>query len=336
MDIKRIEGCLFGMALGDALGAETEFLNVEAILQRFPPSGPIQPEGSPARVTDDTQMAIAVGKALIAAPRPYTSAGVSEELSRMFIGWYDDPDNNRAPGHTCLTACEDLLDGKSWIEASQISSKGCGANMRVMPVGVIDVDPVTRAGLAQLQAAVTHGHPTGLAASDLTAYTIDYLGSGGTPHDLSARLRAYAHSQRDIYHADWLGTLSERAYMMATPQEFISHGWNECLGALDRLDAALVRMDRYDDPCLATGKGWIAEEALATGLLCFLMFPDDPASVIRRAAVTSGDSDSIAAIAGSFVGAYHGIDAWDADWVERIEYRDVIRAMCKSLSEIKN
>ena len=56
--------------------------------------------------------------------------------------------------------------------------------------------------------------------------------------------------------------------------------------------------------------------------------------MIRRAAVTSGDSDSIACIAGAFAGAYHGIDAWPVDWVERIEYRDRILAIGEALSKI--
>ena len=69
------------------------------------------------------------------------------------------------------------------------------------------------------------------------------------------------------------------------------------------LDTALVRVDRQSDPCSQTGGGWIAEEAFATALLCFFMFPDDPVTVLRRAVVTSGDSDSIACIAGAFAGA---------------------------------
>ncbi|BAY20383.1 hypothetical protein NIES2100_01240 [Calothrix sp. NIES-2100] len=36
----RASGCLFGLALGDALGAETEFLTVAEIGCRFPPNGP--------------------------------------------------------------------------------------------------------------------------------------------------------------------------------------------------------------------------------------------------------------------------------------------------------
>jgi ADP-ribosylglycohydrolase len=63
------------------------------------------------------------------------------------------------------------------------------------------------------------------------------------------------------------------------------------------------------------------------------MFSDQPEEVIRRAAFSSGDSDSIACIAGAFAGAYHGIDRWPAEWVERIEYRERILAMCEGLHQ---
>ncbi len=81
-------------------------------------------------------------------------------------------------------------------------------------------------------------------------------------------------------------------------------------------------MDRDTDPCLATGEGWVAEEAFATGLLCFLMFPADPVAAIRRAAVTVGDSDSIACLTGAFAGAHLGMSAWPDEWASRIEYRE--------------
>ena len=85
--------------------------------------------------------------------------------------------------------------------------------------------------------------------------------------------------------------------------------------------------DRDTDPCLATGEGWVAEEAFATGLLCFLLYPEEPVQALRRAAVTKGDSDSIACLCGAFAGAYHGIEAWSADWLLRIEYRERLAAL---------
>lgn len=324
---QQASGCLFGMAFGDALGAETEFLSLQEILRQFPPAGPLEPQGNPALVTDDTQMALAVGKALIKAARPYTSATLETPLRQAFIAWNNSPENNRAPGITCMDACERLEKGLDWHEATIAGSKGCGANMRVAPVGVLPagrdgVDEETRSAIAQFQAALTHGHPTGLTAADLTAQAIAHLVSGTDPLHLPRRLRAYALSQRTCYHAAWLGTLWERATIFSSPQEYIAYGWDECLKVLDRLDLALQTMDRMTDPCLQTGAGWIAEEAFATGLLCFLLYPTDPVAAIRRAVVSSGDSDSIACLTGAFAGASCGLDAWPAEWMARIEYRE--------------
>lgn len=326
MTAQRASGALFGMALGDALGRDTEFFNVSEILRQFPPNGPQAPRGAPALVTDDTQMGLAVGRALLEAKQPYTRATLHQPLRDEFLKWLNSPDNNRAPGNTCLEACYHLEEGLPWYEATIVWSKGCGANMRVAPVGVLStVDAKTRAAIAQFQAAMTHGHPTGLAAADLTAAAIADLIAGGDPSKLPVRLREYALSQRTVWHADWLDPLQK--YWISGSESLISQGWDECLGILDRLDAALAHPDRDIDPCRMTGGGWIAEEAFGTGLLCFLLYPDDPPAAIRRAAVTSGDSDSIACLTGAFAGAYHGLAAWPQDWIERIEYHDELATM---------
>jgi ADP-ribosylglycohydrolase len=230
-----------------------------------------------------------------------------------------------------MKACELLADGRRWQDASVIHSKGCGANMRVTPVGLlpgIDVD--TLAGLAQLQAGLTHGHPTGLAAAELTAFAVWALLDGATLAELPARLRARAFDQRTVYRADWLGDLWERS-SDSSAEEFISRGWDECARVLDRLETALLRPDRTVDPCLYTGAGWIAEEALATALLCAILFADEPIAGLGRAAATSGDSDSIACLAGALLGAAHGPSAWPEEWATQIEYADQLRSLSRAL-----
>jgi len=331
----RLAGSLFGLAYGDALGKDTEFISVAEIQRRYGPDGPSElPE--PALVTDDTQMALAVGEGLVevlgAGPHPLTSDALAPVWSRRFVEWAHSPDNNRAPGMTCLRACGGLAEGKAWIDATIPGSKGCGANMRVTPIGLVSgFSSSTRAGAAQLQAALTHGHATGLAASELTAYATWWLLDGMRPEDLPGALRARAEEQREVYHEAWLGELWKRS-QDNSPESFMAHGWDDCIDVLDRLDTALAADDRKSDPCDATGEGWIAEEALATALLCFLLFRDEPVAALRRAATTCGDSDSIAALAGAFAGAAHGIEAFPAAWRERIEYADRLEAISIGLA----
>ena len=95
-------GALFGLALGDALGAVTEFSSVPQILLRFPPDGPQEPKGDPALVTDDTQMALCVGEALVAqlGASLVDVSALENAFRAEFLKWYRSPDNNRAPGRT--------------------------------------------------------------------------------------------------------------------------------------------------------------------------------------------------------------------------------------------
>ncbi|WP_162793663.1 ADP-ribosylglycohydrolase family protein [Streptomyces paludis] len=315
-------GALTGLALGDALGFPTEFNDVPSILAKFGPWREMAlPD--PAFVTDDTQMTLAFARGI----RTAMDRGVlgplrlEQPVRDEFVAWYHSPENNRAPGNTCLTACRLLDSERPWQQASQMGSKGCGANMRVAPIGLVPgLSDEQRAGAAQFQAALTHGHPTALAASDLTARAVYLLAHGGEPPLLVGQLRSYAYEHREHYRRRWLGDLWTRSHD-ATPEAYISRGWDECIAILDRLQEALRTPSPETDPCLVTGDGWIAEEAFATGLLCFLLFPTEPLTALRRAACTRGDSDSLACLTGAFAGAHLGTNAWPREWTDRIEYR---------------
>ncbi|MFF5504524.1 ADP-ribosylglycohydrolase family protein [Streptomyces roseolus] len=324
-------GTLMGLALGDALGFPTEFHDVPAILAKCGPwrTMELPVTRGTAYITDDTQMTLALARGIRTAMQrgPLTPLRLARPVRDEFVDWYHSPENNRAPGNTCLRACM-LLDGdRPWQDASQIGSKGCGANMRVAPLGLVPgLNEEQRAGAAQLQAALTHGHPTGLAASDLTARAVWLLAQGVDPAGLVGRLRSYAYENRDTYHERWLGDLWTRS-QDPSARHFVRRGWDECLAVLERLDSVQRTADPELDPCTYTGDGWIAEEALATGLLCFLLFPGDPLTALRRAACTRGDSDSIAALAGAFAGAHLGADAWPTEWTDRVEHRAELREL---------
>ncbi|GLW89911.1 hypothetical protein Aglo03_07270 [Actinokineospora globicatena] len=321
----RVAGSLYGLAFGDALARPTEFLTVAKIEEWYGPTGPSDLEGDPALVTDDTQMALAVAWSLRDIAPNYTAAALEPRLRERFVEWAYSPDNNRAPGNTCMRACAGLRAGLPWGEATVVSSKGCGANMRVTPIGLIPDLPYEHlAGMSQLQAAMTHGHPTALAASELTALATRLLIDGMQLADIPTTLLHRCALRREVYLHDWLGSLWQTA---STPSAFITQGWDECAAALHRLQEALTHPDDNTDACLATGEGWIAEEALATALYCAIRHHDNPVTAITRAARTSGDSDSIAALAGAFLGATHGLAAWPTTWINRIEYADQLAAL---------
>mgnify|MGYP001795954114 CR=1 FL=1 len=318
----KVAGAILGMAIGDGLGYPAEFLKREEIKGKLLENGFLHPNDAYIEVTDDTQMALAVAKALHWAQ----DAGLESlevSLRKYFVAWLNDPANNRAPGMTCLASCERLEKGVPWLEATDKSSKGSGANMRVLPVGLWAPSGNLLAKVAQFQAAITHGHPTALVAAELTAVVVYQLLDGTTPDKLLPVLFEYATSQKMVYHEDYLQQLWDRP-PFRTPQEFIQLGWEECLEKLKSVEKALLEDQAEVDPCTIGGAGWTAEESLATALYCFLKSPQDPLLVLQNAICTSGDSDSIACLAGGFVGAYLGLKALPVDKTQQVEYQEAL------------
>src|SRR5215469_4355055 len=183
------------------MGFPTEFSDITQIAATHGPwrTMPLPVYSGQAYVTDDTQMTIALAEGLLEAlaAGPLTAGTMEPPVRARFLQWWRSPENNRAPARTCLQACEALSHGGAWQAASEVGSKGCGANMRVAPVGLIPgLDQQQRSGAAQLQSALTHGHPTALAASDLTAHAVWLLAQGAAPAGLPRLLREHARQAR--------------------------------------------------------------------------------------------------------------------------------------------
>lgn len=314
---------LYGCAFGDAWGNTNEFVRYPA-LTRGNPFGPELP--GKLIITDDTQMTLALARALSAADLDDRHS-IQSQIVREFVLWRNDPDNNRAPGATCLGATAALEAGKPWTKATRPNSFGCGSVMRVSPAAFLPEDlwrPV-----AAWQAAATHGHPIGIAAS-LVAAAIIRQGARGqiTPGTLVDTALALCTDQtlRDGV-PEWLAghpqadTPADAAMLLAKGFTALTHN----LKAAQRAVEAFQHDPWHDDPCRYTGEGWNAQEALATALLCVDALPHDPVDALRRATVTGGDSDSIAAIAGAFIGPLYA-DPWPTEWRSRLEprYRDWI------------
>ncbi len=303
-DLSKARGMLFGLAIGDALGWPSEFLKLPEIKRRYGPKG-ITDLANPALYTDDTQMSIAIAEALVRAGDKDIE-GLMEAVRDEFVKWRHSPENNRAPGNTCLAGVHNLERGAHWTE-SGLNSKGCGSAMRAAPIGYLfQHHPEKLRAVAHATGVCTHAHRTADAACIGAAYLVKLALDGTPPDRMIPELLAFTHG-------------------ISLEFDKAIHKVQECLPWTDP-EAALLHL----------GEGWIAEEAVALALYCFLKHPHNYADTIIRAANTNGDSDSIACIAGGISGAYLGVEAIPSDWVRRIEKTEYLDGLAARLAEKKS
>jgi DNA ligase (NAD+) len=326
--IDRYRGSIVGLAVGDALGHPTEFVSsVAAIHARW--GGPVvdfQRAGShPAGTfTDDTQMTIAVARGLIRSGHADLDA-MMKTLGEEFVAWARSPENNRAPGGTCLRGCSALKNGVAWRLAGVADSKGCGAAMRAAPVGLYfadDIDMMIR--VAAAQSALTHRHPTGIASGVAAAAAVAHvLRTGSLEGILDFTRDCVAKLDRDL--------LLE---LGCHPPLADAIGNREMLAALDDTRAALEK--ETDDVCSLLGGAWVGESAVATALWCVLKANGDFQESIVRGANSSGDSDSIATIAGSITGALHGLAGIAERYRTGVEKSGLLEEIASELHRAKH
>lgn len=296
----------YGLALGDAIGWPVEFVSsVIGIKRLYPPDGIVQPP-DPALFTDDTQMTLAVCEGLLAAGIHSPVDQITAAIGESFLEWrrtQENPAQRRAPGNTVMTALDSYKPGANWRELGVAASKGCGAAMRVAPLGYIyQHQPERLKEIAVAQAEITHRHSAALASAVAAAYAV------------------------------------KLALDRVPPPQFVSRILEFIDGMSDEMDSALLRIGHVlgwaneEDALKHIGEGWVGDEAVALALYCVLRYPDDYPACMRRAANTSGDSDSIACIAGGILGARLGLNAIPAAWVARLERRAEIAALAEKLN----
>lgn len=305
------DGAILGLAVGDALGRPTEFITDLAVLhEKFGPHGvtEFEPDWHPAGTyTDDTQMSLAVARALIrAGHRPLHE--LMPVMAAEFVAWNRSSDNDRAPGTTCRAGCENLEAGVPWREAGIAESKGCGSAMRTGPIGLYYHDDEPHlVEVARASSLPTHAHPTALAAAASTALLVAWAVHHDNPREYPSRLQ---HALDDMPGATDMQTLIARV-----PQ---------------------VLTEPSDDVLVAgvLGEAWTGDEAVASALYCFCRSPEDYRCTVLTGANTVGDSDSIACIAGAISGAYNGIDAIPEHWRRDIEDSALLHEVAADLLRV--
>ncbi len=325
----RTRGSLLAGAVGDALGAPVEFLSLDEIRSRFGPEGLrelARAYGRTGAITDDTQLTLFTAEGLVLAARA-GALGRADEAARIvhraYLRWlrtqgrtsahptFERADEGwlldvadlhsvRAPGATCLAALGSASLGR--VEQPPNSSKGCGAVMRMAPVGLAPAvgDPFhTGCTLA----ALTHGHPSGWLAAGFLAAVVHELVAGASLADAARETLSELHR--------WPGS-------------------EECAAAVGRALALARAGPATPEAVESLGEGWVAEEALAISLYCAIAAPDLE-SGLHLAVNHGGDSDSTGAITGNLLGALYGEHAIPRRWLDVLELREEIEHMASEL-----
>jgi ADP-ribosylglycohydrolase/protein-tyrosine phosphatase len=323
--LARVLGCLIGGAVGDSFGYAVEFDRLDNIRRTYGPAGLVEPVLRDGRlvVSDDTQMTLftAEGLADALAETDYSPASINEHIHLAYRRWLQTqmapPEGKssgllgftelwarRAPGNTCLSALASGAIGDAAHPPND--SKGCGAVMRVAPIGLvagIRAHEAFELGLAA--GALTHGHPSGyLSAAALAGLISDLM------HGVNLR-RA-------------LISIDERLSACARSKEA-----RQAVAA-----GVALGKDRsmpVDEAVRRLGEGWVGEEALAIALFAVRREVDFP-DVIRIAANHDGDSDSTASIAGQIFGAMAGLANIPHAWASRLDVLEPICEMARRLA----
>jgi poly(ADP-ribose) glycohydrolase ARH3 len=283
----RFEGCLLGLAIGDALGAPFEGKPAEDLSRQYRSAQDLIENPPPGELwyTDDTQMAIGVAESLVKCGR------INErELCKRFVANYLPQRGYGSGAKVVLEAMVDKRDHKA-LAANHFpgGSFGNGAAMRVAPVGLMfrhNQKQLWRE--ARLSALPTHVHPLGIEGAQVLALAV---GIASTTEAFD-RDEFFTNLSERCSSLDYRGPLRRAAQLS------------------DVRNLALF------------GNGIEATSSVVTAIAAFGLSPYSYEETIGNAILLGGDTDTIAAMAGAISGAYLGHAAIPNHLLENLEDRE--------------
>ena len=174
---ERALGTYLGFAVGDALGATVEFMTPAEIQDRYGMHRDIVGGGwlklKPGQITDDTQMSLALGQAIVASGGWNAVAAAD-----AFVGWLKSKPLD--VGNTCRRGIRRyMVEGTLAGEPSE-QDGGNGACMRSLPLALATLyDHAAFIRATPQQCHLTHNHPLSDAATLALGNMVRSLIRGG-------------------------------------------------------------------------------------------------------------------------------------------------------------
>lgn len=293
----RFTGCLLGLAIGDALGANFEGQDADAILERFATADELMEYPRQEMwYTDDTQMAIGVCEALIEHGEI-----VDASLCRAFVSNYVP---SRGYGSGARAVLESMEESRNYRQVAERyfpgGSFGNGAAMRVAPVGLLFRGDRERLWQqARLSALPTHVHPLGIEGAQLLAFAV-------------ALATEFETFDRARYFSELLAVCESPAY----------RGKVE-LAAQVRKPVELAQLGNQIE----------ALHSVPTAIASFALTPDSFEQTITNVILLGGDTDTLAAMAGAVSGAHLGASRLPRRLVDLLEDSEKGRRYIERLAD---
>jgi ADP-ribosyl-[dinitrogen reductase] hydrolase len=298
----RFQGCLVGLAVGDALGMPFEghaawvvapFLDQ---MRGFHES--TNRELRAGQWTDDTQMSLCLARSLVRR-----GDADPEDIARAYLDWFVAGDV-RGIGAATWGALNRLEAGvgcrESGTEGEQAA--GNGTAMRAAPLGLFYYnDPDRLREACALDAEITHRNAEAVAGSRAVAF-------------LTARLVGGASPGKEL--------LDEMIHCV---------DGSRVAENLRRIPALL---ERKTDPLEASrvlGVGGYVVETVARSAYCMWYAPDDFATAVIAAVRAGGDTDTAGAITGAWSGARVGLHGIPKAYLAGVEGREEIASLARDL-----
>jgi ADP-ribosylglycohydrolase len=296
VELDRAIGVVIGSAAGDALGAGYEFDHAPE-----PDDVMLRPgtlTGEPAGYwTDDTAMAIAILE-VAATDGTLITDHAATAVGERFLEWYrsgpGDIGNQTRAVLTRAASGADLTTAAAAEQVSQPDRAGNGSLMRTGPVALPHLgNEHDLVAAARAMSALTHPNPYALDACVLWTFAVDHAIRTG---DLLGP-RAGLHHIEEARRPQWEQWIVDAETF--DPRSFNPNGY-----VVTALQAAWSAIHSTRD----------SRDHFAAGL--------------RQAVAIGDDTDTVAAIAGSLLGATYGVSSVPLDWHTGLAgwpegYRDV-------------
>jgi ADP-ribosyl-[dinitrogen reductase] hydrolase len=297
-NIDRYEGCLIGLAIGDAVGTTVEFEERGSFepLTDMVGGGPF--DLKVGQWTDDTSMALCLAHSLI-----HNKGFDAKDQMNRYCNWYNHGYMSSTGkcfdiGHTTLTALRKFLMTKDPMAGStHPRSAGNGGIMRLAPVPMFYGNQINDLIFyAGESSKTTHAANEAVESSQLYATQIQAALSGQSKTEILSDSRFQPTEPKVI-------DIQNQSYINKTRDQIQGTGY-----VIDSLEAAL----------------W-----------CFNQSNSYEETVLM-AANLGDDADTTAAVAGQIAGAYYGYDSIPQKWLDKLVMREGIVELANDLFKLRN